>query len=258
MRYAYYLRDADQAKQIYLSEDIYMSEKAEFHDSIEFIFVLEGEISANIDEESQTLSEGMICFVNSYQNHFYKPLTERTNAYVLVLSREYMREFHDLYGDMSFDTFMTDTHKNRDLFAIIRTWIGIGNRTYLKNFAYTNLLFAAIIDKYGLRRQKHAPIDAAEKSILLYVHEHYLEPLTLQGMAKKIGYSPDYLARVFKKKLNSDFKTYINVLRFRKVNELLSDATLHYSVQEAAEKSGFGSMATFYRARKKLEEQGLI
>lgn len=258
MRYAYYLRDADQAKQIYLSEDIYMSEKAEFHDSVEFIFVLEGEISVNIGEKSCALSPNMICFVNSYENHFYKPLTERTNAYVLVLSREYTREFRDLYGDMAFDTFMTDTRKNEDLFDLMRTWIGISNKTYLKNLAYTNLLFAAIIDKYGLRRQKLAPVDAAEKSILIYVHEHYLDTITLQSMANKIGYSPDYCARIFKKKLNSDFKTYVNVLRFRKVNELLSDSTLQYSVQEAAEKSGFGSMATFYRARKKLEKQGLI
>lgn len=258
MRYGYYLRDADQARQIYLSEDIYMSEKAEFHDSIEFVFVLEGEISANIGEEAQVLSAGMICFVNSYENHYYKSLTEKTNAYVLVLSREYTREFKELYGDMFFQTFMTNVKRNERVFALMREWLGVKQKTYLKNFAYTNLLFATLIDEYGLTRRKRLQADAVVQRILLYIHEHYLENVTLQSMAADIGYSPDYIARVMRNKLNYDFKTYVAVLRFRKVSELFADSTLQYTVKEVVAKSGFGTVSTFYRAKKKLEERGLI
>lgn len=168
MKYGYYLRDADQAKQIYLSEDIYMSENAEFHDSVEFIFVLEGEILANISDQSRVLSSGMICFVNSYENHFYKPLTEKTNAYVLVLSREYTRTFQELYDGMYFNTFMLNTKINEEIFSLIRTWLGIKEKTYLKNLAYTNLLFAMFIDKYGLMRQRSKSSDVALKKVLLY------------------------------------------------------------------------------------------
>ncbi len=257
MKYGYYLRDADQMKQIYLSEDIYMSEQAEFHDSIEFIFVLEGEILAKIGEESETLSAGMICFVNSYENHCYKPLTERTNAYVLVLSREYTRTFQELYDGMFFNTFMLNTKRNESLFDLMRTWIGIEEKTYLKNLAYANLLFATLIDKYGLVRHKRMQSDAVVKRILTYIHEHYLEVITMKSMSESIGYSADYCARVMKK-LNYDFKTYVFLLRFRKVRELTADSTLQYTVKEIVAKCGFGTMSTFYRAKKKMEEKGLI
>lgn len=257
MKYGYYLRDADQAKQIYLSEDIYMSEQAEFHDSIEFIFVLEGEIYASIGEQSRVLSSGMICFVNSYENHCYKPLTERTNAYILVLSREYTRTFQELYDGMFFNTFMVNTKLNESLFALMRTWIEIEGKTYLKNYAYTNLLFATLIDKYGLIRHKRMTADAVEKRILMYIHEHYLEHITIQSMSEAIGYSPDYCARIMKR-MNYDFKTYVHLLRFRKARELMADSTLQYTVKEIVAESGFGTVSTFYRAKRKLEEKGLI
>lgn len=258
MKYGYYLRDADQAKQIYLSEDIYMSESAEFHDSLEFIFVLEGEILANISDDSRVLSSGMICFVNSYENHFYKPLTEKTNAYVLVISREYTRTFQELYDGMYFNTFMLNTKINEEIFSLMRTWLGIKEKTYLKNYAYTNLLFAMLIDKYGLMRHKRKSSDVALKQVLMYIHEHYLEKITMQSMSKAIGYSSDYCAKILKKNLNYDFKTYVYVLRFRKARELFSDSTLQYTVKEVAAKLGFGTVSTYYRAKRILEEKGLI
>lgn len=257
MKYGYYLRDADESRQIYLSEDIYMSENAEFHDSIEFIFVLEGEILANIGEESKVLTSGMICFANSYENHYYKPLTEKTNAYVLVLSREYTREFNELYKDMFFETFMTNVDENGEIFSLMRYWVNLEKKSYLRDIAFTNLLFALLIDKYGLIGRKPKSVEAALKRILLYIHEHYLEKITVKTMAKSIGYSPDYCARVLKKNLNYDFKTYVYVLRFRKMREILSDSTLQYTVKELAAMLGFGSVSAFYRAKKILEEKGL-
>lgn len=258
MEYGYYLRVADQAKQIYLSEDIYMSEKAEFHDSIEFVFVLEGEISAEIGGKTQILSPGMICFANSYENHCYRQMTEKSDAYVLVLSSEYTREFKALYGDMSFKTFMLNVRMNEELFGLMKTWIGIKERTYLKNFAYANLLFATIVEKYGLMRHKKMQPGTAVKTLLLYIHEHYLEDITLQSISKNVGYSPDYCARVLKKNLAYDFKTYLHILRFRKAKELLGDRTLQYNVNEVAKACGFRSSTTYYRAKKRLEERGLI
>lgn len=258
MEYGYYLRVADEAKQIYLSEDIYMSEKAEFHDSIEFVFVLEGEISAKISGKTQILSPGMICFVNSYENHSYKQLTEKTNAYVLVLASEYTREFKELYKDQSFATYMLNVEQNQEMFDIMKQWIEVKNKTYLKNFAYANLLFSAIIDKYGLPYRKKLQSDIAVKTILLYIHEHYAENITLSEMARNIGYSAGYCARVLRQNLKYDFKTYICVLRFRKAAELFADRTLERSVEEVAKMCGFGSVTTYYRARKRLRERGLI
>ena len=94
------------------------------------------------------------------------------------------------------------------------------------------------------------------KVLLLYMHEHYLEDITLAKVAKDLGYSVDYCSRIIKKYIGRDFRDYINMLRIRKAQALMLDKSLNMTTLEILYKCGFKSAATFYRAKKRFENEG--
>ena len=92
--------------------------------------------------------------------------------------------------------------------------------------------------------------------LLQYIHEHYLENITLSKVAKDFGYSVDHCSRIIKKHVGRDFREYVNMLRIRKANALLADKSVNMTSIEILYKCGFQSAATFYRAKKQFESIG--
>ena len=66
-----YLSEADLVRQIYFKDETILSEVGHFHDSVEFVFLLEGEIEARHLSEVQRLSAGEIFFAGSFEYHCY-------------------------------------------------------------------------------------------------------------------------------------------------------------------------------------------
>lgn len=248
----YYLQEADNVKQIYLKEDPILSEVGEFHDSMEFIFVTEGKIEAHLYNTSKVLTEGDIFFANSYESHYYKPLTERIRAIVLVLGREYSAIFREMYHGRTLETFLTDKEKNRKCIALMRQWLNESQRMYMMNVGYANLLFSCLVQSYPLIKQNNQLEHTLLKEMLRYIHEHCLEDIALQSVGKALGYSSDHCSKVFKKSLGCNFRDYLNMLRIRKADELLADKTVKMTKLEILYRCGFNSPATYYRAKNKL------
>lgn len=82
--------------------------------------------------------------------------------------------------------------------------------------------------------------------ILFYMEEHFREPVTLQTLARSLGYSPNYLSKYFRNCFLTGFSQYLNLLRLRSAVTLMGDP--RNSVTFCAMESGFSSMRSFYRA----------
>lgn len=253
----YYSGETDRAKYIYLKKDDLLQSLPEFHDSIEMIFMLEGEAEAHLNDKSYVLRPGEIIFVDSYEGHWYKYQPNKVLAYVLVLSREYLQNFHELYFEQTFMTYMSDKEKNKPLFDLVEKWYGEKEKTHIKDLGYANILFSYFIERYPLpKKTKKNDKDEFIKRVLSYIHEHYLENISLSKVAKEFGYSEDYCSRILKKYIGRDFREYVNMLRIRKANALMTDDSLHMTTLEILYKCGFQSAATFYRAKKRFENEG--
>ena len=251
----YYRGEADKAKQIYLKEDHLVSRVGEFHDSVEFVFVREGVVEAHLYGDTKVMTEGCIFFADSYECHYYKPLTQKIKVIVLVLSREYIKDFRELYSGMTFNTFMFDKEKNKRIIEIVRKWMEEPLKTHIKNLGYANLLFSYLSESYPLVKVRERDNDSFIKDLLKYIHKHYLEDITLNSIAKMCGYSADYCSKILKKYVGCNFREYLNMLRMRKAEELLADKSLKMTTLEILYKCGFNSPATFYRARKRNNSQ---
>ncbi len=258
MNIQYYSGETDSAKYIYLKKDDLLQPVGEFHDSIEIIFMLEGRAEGHLYDRTYILEPGDIFFVDSYEGHWYKHLTEKILAYVLVLSREYLQAFRDLYPNQTFMTYMSDKKVNEKLFRLISDWYYEENKIHIKDLGYANVLFSYLLESYALTKRT-IKNDREEfiKVLLLYLHEHYLEDITLAKVSKALGYSVDYCSKVLKKSIGRSFRDYINMLRIRKANALMQDKSLDMTTLEILYKCGFKSAATFYRAKKHFANEGL-
>ena len=82
------------------------------------------------------------------------------------------------------------------------------------------------------------------KRILSYCMEHYAEPFTLDEMAKDLYLSKYYICHMFRERLNTNCKEFVNQLRIEAACDLLKKGT---GVTEAAYAVGFSSVRTFNR-----------
>lgn len=136
----YYSSETDIAKHIYFKKDDFLQPLGEFHGSVEMIFMLEGVAEAHLNDKTYELRPGDIFFADSYEGHWYRHKTSSVLAYVLVLSREYLRDFYDLYSGQTLLTYMSNHEKNEKIFALVEEWYNESEKTHIKDLGYSRLL----------------------------------------------------------------------------------------------------------------------
>ncbi|MBO7742662.1 helix-turn-helix domain-containing protein [Paenibacillus sp. MWE-103] len=82
-----------------------------------------------------------------------------------------------------------------------------------------------------------------------HAQERYGEEISLQGVAERLGLSPNHLSALFKKELQLNFTEYVNRVRLEKAKELLLNTNL--KSYEIARRVGFADDSYFSRAFKK-------
>lgn len=87
--------------------------------------------------------------------------------------------------------------------------------------------------------------------VLHYIRHNYQENLKLETLAPLFGYNSSYLGRLFSKKLNMNFNSYLDHVRITKAKEMLDDHSL--KVYKIAERVGYHNVDYFHRKFKKYE-----
>ena len=87
--------------------------------------------------------------------------------------------------------------------------------------------------------------------VLHYIQHNYQENLKLETLASLFGYNSSYLGRLFTKKLNVNFNSYLDQVRIVKAKELLDNGSL--KVYEIARRVGYSNVDYFHRKFKKYE-----
>lgn len=53
-------------------------------------------------------------------------------------------------------------------------------------------------------------------NMVTYIHKHYEENINRNMLAKKVGFSPEYIGKIFKRKTGMGINEYINTIRIEK------------------------------------------
>ena len=253
MKQGVYYLEADAFSKIYLKLDPDLDRNPHFHDAIELLFFKEGEVLCCCEDQSEVLHPGDIFFCDSYETHYYDILSEHVLAYVLVVSREYTEIFRKLYGDLTFNNFLTNKEMNKKVFDVVDSWLKEGSNSQIANHAYINKILSLLINTYPMINRRSRNNDMLSKELLKYIHLHYLEDITIISIAHDLGYSPEYCSKILKNCLKTGIRDYINSLRINKANELMNDKSLNLSQLEILYQCGFSSPSTYYRVKKKFE-----
>ncbi len=84
--------------------------------------------------------------------------------------------------------------------------------------------------------------------VFIYIENHYSEGITLDEIAKVVGFSPYYFSRFFKKSTGQTFMQFLTNYRINQAKYILSHEKI--PMIEVAEKSGFNSVKTFHHVFK--------
>lgn len=85
-------------------------------------------------------------------------------------------------------------------------------------------------------------------NIFIYIETHSQENITLEDVAKHVGFSPHYFARFFKKNTGQTFIQFLTEYRISQAKSMLSKEKM--PMIEVSEKSGFNSVKTFHHVFK--------
>lgn len=86
------------------------------------------------------------------------------------------------------------------------------------------------------------------KNVLEYIDKNYSEELSVEEIARIVGYSTDYFLKLFSEQMGKSLNTYINEVRCEKaIKRLLSSRD---SISNIALECGFTSLRTFNRVFK--------
>ncbi len=253
-----YFAEADLVRQIYLKEEPILAAVGHFHEGIEMVAVLQGEIEASHIKDSQRIKEGEIFFADSFECHHYKAITPEIKAIVMVLSNEYTNIFREMYTGKTLPTYMKDIQKNVEIIKMMQQWLNEPKKNFMLNIGYSNLLFFKIVENYELQDREEKKDKAIILKLLKYINEHYLEDISFGLVAKEIGYSKEYCSKIFSEAVGMGFRDYLSFLRLKKAQEFFAlKKELKLTTIEIIYKCGFKSTATFYRAQKRFNQANI-
>lgn len=215
------------------------------HSHIEFDYVLNGTLSHTVDDLECTLSSNSMRIVMPYQIHHFAP-TPQANMFVIACPPEYIAEYRTLFQDKEFSPsaipFCSTVRK------IIEDIIvsNVRDPFRLKSLIYYTL--SEYQTSCELLPRKSLEYDVYRKAIV-YLSEHYSEPLSLSQVALHAGVSAAHLSRVINSRGGSSFTDLVNSIRIFEAKRLLEQTSL--PVSEIAFRVGYGSIRNFNRIFQK-------
>lgn len=245
------------------------------HKEIEIIYAKHGNVRIGVNDDIIDLQEGEIIFFASGELHYFlaSPDSERyvyqfdlklfdenllRKKEIPLLSLFAEGEPHSRHWppvlvnqacDILLELFEQDLEQQAG-----GNYLILGNLHRFISLLYTHLpkrksensitQFPAIQYKETLER-----LD----KVFAYIENSYQETITLEDIAKLVGFSPYYFTRFFKRNTGQTFGQYLTEYRLNQAKFILAEEKI--PMAEVAEKSGFSSVKTFHHVFKEAVGQ---
>lgn len=230
-----------------------------WHNNIEIILVLSGEIKARVNNVEHIVYPGEILFVNSSELHE----TESNNkneieAITILLSYEFMKKYYPEIDSYYFNIDEREEYSKEIKTLMIKCAEEYKKKGQLYELKVSMLLmelFKILIENCKIKREKKNVVIQEEKSIenvkkaIAFMEDNYELNLCLNDIAYEIGMAPTYFERFFKKNTGETFYSYLNKIRlYYSYKELINT---EYSITEIALNNGFANVKSFIEVFKK-------
>lgn len=209
----------------YLSADDGGYVPPHWHDHIEMIYMLEGEIQIQCETREMHVKAEELIVLNSKEIHSI--WSTKNQALVLQVSDKILEKYVPDYELLQFQVVQKPKHPSEvtkleqlkkichDMYVIYE----IRPAGYLLKFnsLLYDLLFTLVhsysvklVEKEVSRNHKNRE---KMKEILTYLDKYHGEALTVQSVAEHFNYNPDYLSRLMKKQIGMTVSEYLYEIR---------------------------------------------
>lgn len=240
-----------------------------WHDYYEILYIVDGDCLQVIDRREQSVRTGDVVIIEPGDLHGTQAVSE-TGATVFVLQFfPAALNFNNTSADRSqyLDAFLDEGRLcsgylckpyacEREIARVASqiseeyTLCRQGYRLIVKGLVYE---FLGYLNRNGETVQFQTADDARLQTIrevCRYVEERYTAPPSLAETARAFGYSTAHLSRLFKRITGKNWKAYVDYVRIQEAKRLLRYEKR--TVTETADRLGYGSVASFHRAFKRV------
>ena len=161
-----------------------------FHRSIEVLLLTEGEVKAEVGEQTFLAQMDEIIFVHNYYPHRLTLLGGPFRKIVLIIPPSFSDDFDRAFRQSTLPALLDDRAFNRTLLPLFESLAAEKQGSSLILKGYLNVLFGKLLDHYPtvpIRLDRNVDLMAR---ILRYIDCHYTEKLTLDSLAQEKNATP--------------------------------------------------------------------
>ena len=243
---AFYEANHDKSPNLnyFFSKDSYTP--PHFHRSIEILYITEGNLVGEVEDETFSANKDDIIFVRRCAIHSLAPASSYAD-YVLIIKSAYADDFSATLEKETLPPLLSDKAFNRKLLPYFRR---LNHAAQDENFLVCKGLIDIIIGELFTRYPKMPVISAPNMSLIVsvlnYIDEHFHEPISLESISSEFGYNKYYFSRLFNSYIGETLNSYINMVRVNNVIRRGKKQT-NSNLSDLVFDCGFDSMTTFYR-----------
>lgn len=239
------------------------------HDYMEIMYVYSGSISHVIDNETVTLTQGDIIFLNRHSRHSVMRAHKEDIGINFILSNEFLQViYHNLPDNTVIHDFLAHNFQpsGESEYLFFRTKENFPIRNLMDNLIYAllkskneEILLSQIVSllftylAYYRETLVNSPESANYELQLKQYTENYLErhypTATLSELAKRLNYSEAYLSRRIKGVFGSSFQSLLLKQRLETAERLLTST--HMSIDQIIRTVGYENQSHFHRMFRK-------
>ncbi|MBQ8073799.1 MAG: helix-turn-helix transcriptional regulator [Clostridia bacterium] len=232
--------------------------EAHQHSAVEVVLTLEGRVDYQTETQVYHIEQGEVLIVPPEMMHAMS-MGEDSKRLLFLFEPEPLLEMRDIKKLKDHFEKIYFLRDGSEAHVRIRELLMRIYDCYLQqDIMWNTLCFSDLLKVYGIlgqrylggvyqQKQKDAPAMDREviSSAMNYIDNHYQENVTLEDVASFTGFSRFYFSRSFKQQTGYSFRDYLSQRRIQVAMELL--IRTNKPMNQVAQDSGFGSVATFNR-----------
>ena len=219
-----------------------------WHEAVEFLYVIQGEIHILRGDEIHHLHAGDIVAIDPYMLHAPLFPTEETDLFYVKVFPPFYRECEIPFDGICHTPVFRDAEGTRLFKELIALYENRSAPMFIPRFKGILLLLVAhLFEHYaGIATDRHAP-GKKQLSLMIpaieYIHDHVTEKPSIAEIAAAAHISESHLLHSFRAATGMSVLEYVNYLRFLYAKTLFATSTL--SCGEVAAACGFTSVSYF-------------
>lgn len=243
-------------------EDCYenMGFLAHWHREVELIYVREGKAAVTVGDAELKANAGDLIVVDTGDFHYSQPPNHKNQLDFILFDPSVIGPY---YHHAHFFTPLVTSEllkKYGLASALLSLFDTVREELDGEGLYYREIVSAKLQEfMYQLRRRHQSSQGASELShrtstlhdiqrLMLYIDQHYQEPLTLDAAAEELNLSRSHFSQLFSNVVGINFLSYVNTVRIENAAHMLQSSD--QKVIDVAMSCGFENIRSFNRCFK--------